>query len=90
MKPHQFSAAEIREEGPSLPDEFIRRVLGNPKTGPKAILQASYSAQALEQDRRADLRASLMRQRRELKEKLDSVEAALDELDALDCLERAT
>lgn len=53
MKPHQFSAREIREEGPSLPDEFIRRVLGNPKSGPKAVVQARSSAELLEADREA-------------------------------------
>lgn len=27
MKPHEFSARDIREEGPSLPPEFLQRVL---------------------------------------------------------------
>lgn len=44
---------DAQTEHVSLPDDFIRRVLGNPRSGPKAIVQASLSAQALEEDRRA-------------------------------------
>lgn len=36
----------------SLPDWYIRRVLGEPPAGPKAVIDAAYSAQLLEEDRR--------------------------------------
>jgi hypothetical protein len=45
------SAREIRHEGASLPDWYIRKVCGSPPTGPRAVAQAQYSAHALEQDR---------------------------------------
>lgn len=54
MKPYQFSAHDIREEGPSLPDDFIRKVLNFPKVGVKAQHQARLGAIALEQDRNSD------------------------------------
>lgn len=44
-------ARELRQDGASLPDWFIRLVCGNPPSGPTAVLQASYSATALEGDR---------------------------------------
>lgn len=59
MKAHQFSSREIREEGPSLSPEFIAQVLGHPKSGPKAVVQASLNAIALEEDRKATQLAEL-------------------------------
>lgn len=47
------SAHEIRQEGASLPDWYVRLVCGDPPSGPVAIRQASYSAQALEEEREA-------------------------------------
>lgn len=44
-------AREIRQEGASLPDWYIRRLCGDPPSGPSAIRQASYSAKAVEDDR---------------------------------------
>lgn len=35
----------------SLPDWYIRRVLGEPPAGPKAVIDAAYSSQLLEEDR---------------------------------------
>ena len=78
---------DAQAAGVSLSADFVRRVLGDPKC---SVEQAAYSALALEQDRQATLRDDLMRQRRELKEKLANVEAALDELDALRVLESLT
>lgn len=57
--------------------------------GPQAVFQAHCSALALEQDRE-QLRADLMRQRRQNLEERERIEAALDELDALRILERAS
>lgn len=51
---------------------------------------AAYSAQLLEADRRATLRADLLRQRRETKETLAGIDLMLDELDAQDCLDRVS
>lgn len=73
--------------GVSLSPEFVRKVIGDPKC---TVEQAAYSTLALEQDRQTTLREDLMRQRRELKEKLSNVEAALDELDIIRILETAT
>lgn len=70
--------------GVALSPDFVRKCLGDPKC---TVEQAAYSALALEQDRQATLREDLLRQRRELKEKLANVESALDELDALRILE---
>lgn len=53
LAPLNFRARELREEGASLPDWYIRLVCGNPRSGPEAVLQASYSAHDLEQDREA-------------------------------------
>jgi hypothetical protein len=53
LAPLKFRAREIREEGPSLPDWFIRQVCGNPPAGDWAKRQAAYSAKALEDDREA-------------------------------------
>ena len=61
--------------------------LGFPKRGLAAVKQAHYSHLAVENDR-AELRADLMRQRRELREDLEMVDRALDDLDALRILER--
>lgn len=36
----------------SLPDWYIRRVLGNPPADERAVIEAAYSAQLLEEDRR--------------------------------------
>ena len=44
-------ARQLRQEGASLPDWYIRMVCGDPPAGPKAIAQASYSAHDLEQER---------------------------------------
>lgn len=44
---------DIRKGGRSLPDWYIRAVLGEPKAGEWEKQQASYSAQALEEDREA-------------------------------------
>lgn len=74
----------------TLPDDAIRRVLGAVKSGPDAKAQAPYGAIALEADRGGDLRADLMRQRRETMDRLEQIEAALDELDALATLERVS
>ena len=75
---------DAQAAGVSLSSDFVRQVLGSPKC---TIEQAAYSALALEQDRQATLRDDLMRQCRELKDRLASVESALDELDALRILE---
>jgi hypothetical protein len=44
-------AREARQDGPSLPDWYIRRVCGDPPSGDWAIRQARYSALALEEER---------------------------------------
>jgi hypothetical protein len=54
LAPLKFRAREIREEGPSLPDWFIRRVCGDPPQGPKAIREARYAAQLLEEGSRGE------------------------------------
>lgn len=72
-----------------IEDDDVREAVG-PQSTRDAIAQAHYSADALETDRRATLRADLMRRRRELKEDLEVVERGLDELDALRILETAT
>lgn len=73
-----------------IDDSDVRREMQRvPEPGPKAVQQARLSAIALEGDR-SEMRADLMRQRRELKEDLEMVECALDELDALRILERAS
>jgi hypothetical protein len=51
LAPFTHSAREIRQEGASLPDWYIRAVCGNPPSGPAALAQARYSAHDLEQDR---------------------------------------
>ena len=56
--------------------------------GPDAIFQARCSAIALEADR--ELYADLMRQRREKQIELSRIDAALDELDVLRILEKAS
>lgn len=52
MKPHEFNSRDLREEGPSLPDDFIRKVLRFPQRGEHAKRNAAYSAQLLEADRK--------------------------------------
>lgn len=47
---HNHDAMLFHEDGACLSPEFVRQVLGNPKC---TVVQASYSAQALEQDRLA-------------------------------------
>lgn len=64
----------------ALDPEFVSRVLGNPKI---TVEQASYSAQALEEERRDTLRDDLMRKLRENKDERERLEAAISELDAL-------
>jgi hypothetical protein len=51
LAPFTHSAREIRQEGASLPDWYVRLVCGNPPSGAAALAQASYSAHDLEQDR---------------------------------------
>jgi len=73
-----------------IEDEDVRAAVKRvPEAGAKAMQQARLSAIALEQDRE-QLRIDLMRQRRENIEQRDRIEAALCELDVLDCLERAS
>lgn len=64
----------------------VKRV---PEAGAKAMQQARLSAIALEQDRE-QLRADLMQRLSENKADRDRIESALDDLDVLDCLERAS
>jgi hypothetical protein len=71
-----------------IQDPDVRIAVG-PLPKRDAVAQARLSAIALESDR-DQLRADLMRQRRELKEDLEMVERGLDELDALRVLETAT
>jgi hypothetical protein len=56
--------------------------------GPQAIFQARCSAIALEADR--ELYADLMRWRREKQTELSRIDAALEEMDVLRILERAS
>lgn len=71
-----------------IDDSEVRAAVG-PLPSRDAIKQAHYSAIALE-DSREQLRADLMRQRRECIEERERIEAALDELDALRVLETLT
>lgn len=71
-----------------IEDEDVRAAVG-PLPARDAKKQARLSAIALESDRE-QMRIDLMRQRRELREDLEMVECALDELDALRILERAS
>lgn len=66
--------------------EAVKRV---PEAGAKAMQQARLSAIALEADR-DQLRDDLMRRLRENREEADTINAMLDELDALRILERAS
>lgn len=68
-----------------IQDDDVRIAVG-PLPKRDAVAQARLSAIALERDR-DDLRADLMRQRRELKADLVMVEAGLDDLNALRFLE---
>lgn len=73
-----------------IEDEDVRRAVKRaPPAGMKAMQQARLSAIALESDRE-QLRADLMRQRRENLEERERIESALDELDALRILERVS
>jgi hypothetical protein len=83
-----------QDEHLSLPDEFVRRVL-QPKVGVRAIAQARFGAQALEEHRETmrrdeSLYGDLMRQRREAVEVLARLDEQLAELDAMRILERRT
>lgn len=71
-----------------IQDEDVREAVGALPTR-DAINQAHYSAVALE-DSRAELRTDLMRQLRENKEERSRIDDALDALDALRILERAS
>lgn len=51
LTPLNHSAREIREEGPSLPDWYIRRICGNPKSGEHAQVNARQAAILVETDR---------------------------------------
>jgi hypothetical protein len=71
-------------------DEDVRQALKRvPEAGVKAMQQARLSAIALESDR-AQLRADLMRRLRENGDERGRINDALDELDALLILERAS
>lgn len=48
-----ITSHDFRGQERSLPDWYIREVLGQPKTGPEAVKQASYGAHDLEADREA-------------------------------------
>lgn len=85
-----MSISEFLNRAFWIEDEDVRAAVKRvPEAGAKAMQQARLSAIALEQDRE-QLRIDLMRQRRENIEQRDRIEAALSELDVLDCLERAT
>lgn len=47
---------DCREDGPSLPDDFIRKVLNFPKVGVHAVANARQGAMSLEEDREATRR----------------------------------
>jgi hypothetical protein len=51
MRPLSHGAREIREEGASIPDWYIRHVLGHPKSGEHAQANARYAAILVETDR---------------------------------------
>jgi len=73
-----------------IQDEDVRKAVGRvPEAGTKAMHQAQLSAIALEGDRE-ELRADLLQRLRENKEQRALLDAALDELDALRILERAS
>jgi hypothetical protein len=73
-----------------IDDTQVREAMKHvPKAGATAIQQARLSAIALESDRE-QLRADLMRRVRENREEADRLHAALDEIDALRILERAS
>jgi DNA-binding transcriptional MerR regulator len=70
-------------------DEVREALKHVPAAGAQAMQQARLSAIALESDRE-QLREDLMRRRRENLEERERIESALDELDALRILERAS
>jgi len=73
-----------------IEDEDVRAAVKRvPEAGAKALQQARLSAIALEGDRE-QLRADLMRRRRENLDERERIESALDELDALRILETRT
>lgn len=73
-----------------IEDEDVRKAVKRvPEAGAKAMQQARLSALALEADR-DQLRDDLMRRLRENREEADTINAMLDELDALRILERAS
>lgn len=51
LTPLNHSAREIRGQGASLPDWYIRAVLGHPKSGELAQANAQQAALLLETDR---------------------------------------
>lgn len=85
-----MKVAEWFERAFWIEDEDVRKAIKRvPEAGAKAMQQARLSAIALEADRE-QLRADLMRQRRECIEERERIEAALDELDALRILEKCS
>jgi len=73
-----------------IEDEDVRAALKRvPEAGAKAMQQARLSALALENDRE-QLRADLMRRLRENGDERAHINDALDELEALLILERAS
>lgn len=73
-----------------IDDSAVRNAVGRvPEAGVKAMRQAELSAIALESDRE-ELRADLLQRLRENKEERARLDAALDELEALRVLERAS
>lgn len=51
MKAYQFSSRDICAEGPSLSPEFVSQILGHPKSGPVAVVNARAGAASLETER---------------------------------------
>jgi hypothetical protein len=85
-----MSISEFLNRAFWIEDEDIRAAVKRvPEAGAKAMQQARLSAIALENDRE-QLRDDLMRKVRENREEADRLHAALDELDALRILERAS
>lgn len=73
-----------------IEDEDVRAAVKRvPQAGAKAMQQARFSAIALESDRE-QLRADLMRRRSANLDERERIESALDELDVLATLERAS
>lgn len=70
------SARRAEPEGPTLPPEYVARILNFPSAGARAQAQARYSAIALEQDRSAV-------RYHEVKILIDSYEADIRQLQQL-------